>query len=206
MKNITSVFSILSFVGVLVLFGFHFSKPKDQKLVENSNDVAEGTGNYLKIAYINLDSFEANYEYLKQQKAAFDKKQDAMSAELERSARQLQENIEEFQRKAQSGTITQAEGEAMEKKLIQMQQSLQLREQSLTDQLLKDREALNNELRDDLNSFLAEYNKDKGYHYILSYAEIGSPLLYVDNTFDITNDVITGMNERAAQKGTIKKK
>lgn len=206
MKNISLILSVLAFIGMLVLSVNHFSSNKKQAPFAAA-PVTDGPAVALRLAYMNIDSFEAHYEYLKKQKAAFDKKQEAMSVELERSARQLQNNFEEFQRKAQSGTITQSEGEAMEKKLIQMQQSLQLREQSLTEQLLREREAFNNQLHQDLNDYLEQYNRDKGFDYIFSYAHIGSPILLANKAYDITGDVIEGMNRRTAvQKDTTGKK
>ena len=87
-----------------------------------------------------------------------------------------------------------------------MQQSLQLREQALTEQLLKEKDAFNQKLHDDLNDFLEEYNKDKGYDYILSYSEIGSQILLANKDLDITQDVIEGMNERAKNMSDTTKK
>ena len=79
-----------------------------------------------------------------------------------------------------------------------MQQSLQLREQSLTSQLLKEQEEFNTKLKKDLDSFLKEYNKDKKFDYILSYSSLGgSQILLANPTYNITDDVIKGMNERA---------
>lgn len=206
MKNISAISGVLALVGVLMLFGLHFSRG-EKKTAATGSVTTEAAQPGVRVAFVNIDSFEANYIYLKTQREAFNKKQESMSAELERSARQLQANIEEFQQKAQSGSITQTEGEAMEKKLIQMQQSLQLREQSLTEELLREKETFNNKLHEELDAFLTEYNKDKEYDYILSYSRIGSPILYASSILDITADVIYGMNERSGIKEeTIKKK
>ena len=130
-----------------------------------------------------------------------------MQNELERSAQQFQTRVSDFQRKVQSNSITQAEGEATQKQLAQMQQSLQLREQALTEQLLKEKDAFNQKLHDDLNAFLEDYNKDKGYDYILSYSQVGSQILLANKALDITADVIEGMNARSKNvSDTTKKK
>ncbi len=169
---------------------------------DKSNTKAINTGDAGRpstlIAYVDIDSFEANYEYLKEQRKKFTDRKEAMQSELERSAQQLQSSAQTADQKARSGGMTEAEFTATQKKLGQMQQSLQLREQSLTSQLLKEQEEFNTKLKKDLDSFLKEYNKDKKFDYILSYSSLGgSQILLANPTYNITDDVIKGMNERA---------
>lgn len=129
-----------------------------------------------------------------------------MQIELERSAQQLQSNAQAFQQKVQAGTISQSEGEATQRKLVQMQESLRLREQALTEQLLKEKDEFNEQLHNDLDAFLKEYNKDKKYDYILSYSKVGSPILLGSDALNITEDVIKGMNEQKKEKADKTKK
>lgn len=151
----------------------------------------------LKIAYVNLDSFEAHYDFLKTKRDEFQKNQEKGEAELQQSYVQMQQKGQEMQRKAQ--TMTQTEIQAAEKQLMLMQQSLENRRQALTDQLMKEREEFNKDLKKRLDSFLVGYNKDKKYDYILSYsAGGGSPIMYANPKYDITKDVIDGMNKSGA--------
>jgi outer membrane protein len=206
MKNASMILSALAFIGVLVLFGLHFSGSKSTMTAGGKSASSSSSGPF-KIAYVDIDTFESNYEYLKTKREEFNKRQLAMQNELERSAQQYQNNVEAFQRKAQSGNISQSEGEATQKQLLQMQQSLRLREQALTDQLLKEKDDFNQNLHDQLDSFLADYNKNKTYDYILSYSKVGSQILFANRDLDITNDVIKGMNERSKNlSDTTKKK
>ena len=146
------------------------------------------------IAYVNIDSLEANYEYLKSERLKFQQRQDGMKAELERSAQQMRNDYAAAQRKMQAGTMTQAEAQATEKHLMQMQESLKTREDALSVQLMKEQEAFNTKLQDQLDKVLAEYNKDKKYDYILSYAKGGS-IMFANKALDITTDVLRAMNE-----------
>jgi outer membrane protein len=205
MKNASLLLSALALIGVLVLFGLHFSGNKNSTTNRNSSSANVPKGPF-SIAYVDIDSFEFHYEYLKQKREEFNKRQQAMQSELERSAQQYQNNVESFQRKAQSGSISQTEGEATQRQLLQMQQSLRLREQALTDQLVKEKDEFNNKLHDQLDSFLIDYNKDKGYDYILSYSKVGSQILLANKAYNITEDVIRGMNDRAKNLGDSTKK
>ena len=200
------ILSALAVIGVLVLFGLRFSGNKGSITTSGKSSAGSSSGPF-KIAYVDIDTFESNYEYLKNKREEFNKRQMAMQSELERSAQQYQNNVEAFQRKAQSGNISQSEGEATQKQLLQMQQSLRLREQALTEQLLKEKDDFNQKLHDQLDSFLAEYNKDKTYDYILSYSKVGSQILFANKALDITEDVIEGMNARSKNvSDTTKKK
>ncbi len=49
-------------------------------------------------------------------------------------------------------------------------------------------------VRNKIENYLKEFNKEKGYAFIMSY-EPGFMLYYRDSTYDITNDVINGLNE-----------
>ncbi|XZF14033.1 OmpH family outer membrane protein [Chitinophagaceae bacterium MMS25-I14] len=195
MKNASLVLSTLALIGVLILFGFHFKGNKDMgkhaPVAGNTSTSAATSGH---IAYVNIDTLEEHYEYLKNKKDEFNKRQASIEAELQNSAQKMQSDYAALQQKYQAGTLTQAEGEAAQKRLAQMKQSLDTRQQSVTEQLLKERDAFNSEIQKKLDSFLTEYNKDKGYDYILSYSK-GNVIMYADKRLDITQDVIKGMNE-----------
>jgi outer membrane protein len=204
MKNAPIILSVVAVIGVVVLFGLQFSGNK--KAATSTHATVAASDGHFKIAYVDVDTFEEHYDYLKTKREEFNKRQQSMQNELERSAQQYQKNVESYQRKAQSGGMTQAEGEATERQLLQMQQSLRLREQALTEQLLKEKDAFNKKLHDELDTFLKEYNKDKGYDYILSYSEEASQILLADEKYDITQDVIKGMNDRAKKMSDTTKK
>ena len=195
MKNLSVILSSLALVGVLVLFGFHFSGNKGGIGASGSSS-SRPVGGSGHIAYVDVDSLEAHYEYLKTKKLDFEKRQEGMKTELQRSEQQMQADVQNVQRKAQAGTLTEAEYQAAQKRIGQMQQSLKTREEVLTQQLIKEQQEFNDDLKKRLDSFLAEYNKDKKYDYILSYTHVGpSVIMFANKDLDITQDVIKGMNE-----------
>jgi outer membrane protein len=64
----------------------------------------------------------------------------------------------------------------------------------LESELANETAKFNEALRDSLNNFLKAYNKDKKYDIILSKA--GDNILFADKKYDITQDVINGLNKR----------
>lgn len=203
MKNNTAtILAALALLGVIVLFALHFSNKPANKVgtaparTTASGNLAAGS----RIAYIDIDTLEANYEYFKAKKEDFTRRQANLEGELERSARALQTEANALQQKAQAGTLSQSDGEAAQKRLMGMQQNLEQRRQSMAAQLMKEQDAFNSDLQKRLDAWLEEYNANKTYDYVLSYSKAGS-ILYADKGLDITKDAIDGMNERAKRSG-----
>ena len=56
----------------------------------------------------------------------------------------------------------------------------------------------NTEMRDSIQAVLKEYNKSKKFDYIISKA--GDNILVANAKYDITKDVVNGLNKRYKQK------
>ncbi len=151
-----------------------------------------------KFAYVNIDSFEAKYEVLKARQEEFKKRQEQMDNQLQQMYTEMQSDANEVQKKVQSGQLTQSEYSVAEKRLMQMQKTLETRRQSLTEEMLKAKDDFNKDLKARLDAFLEKYNKDKHFDFIFTYSGSGgSPLLYANKSLDVTKDVVDGMNEDA---------
>lgn len=203
MKQPSLILSLLALVGVIALLILRFadkpSRPSSNHQQPKPSLIQAGAS--LKIAFVDIDSFEAHYDYLKAKRAEFEKRQSAAESEMRRSADEYQKTLRELQQKAQ--TMSETEGKAAEQQLLQMQESLRLKEQSLSDQIAKEQESSNKELKEELDAFLGEYNKDKGYAFILSHSKALGMMLYADPALDITQDVIDGMNARAKDRKVV---
>ena len=184
----------LSLLGMTALFGACNTQHKDAPAAVSASPAADSGPATGKIAYVNVDSLEANYELLKTKREEFKARQEQMETELQGSYQQMQSDAAEVQKKAQANALSQDEMDAAQKRLMQMQKTLETRKQSLTDQLVKEQDDFNRDLKSRLDAFLAEYNKTHHYDYILSYSAGGSSILYANKQFDITKDVVDGMN------------
>lgn len=199
MKQLPLILSSLSLVGVLVLFGMKMNEPKSGKkpvlLQAKDSSGNPVTMSGMRVAYVDIDTLESHYTYFKAKKEEFETRQKQIDAELEKMANSLQNDYVALQKKAQAGQMTEAEGEAAQQSLMKRQQEIEMKRQNLGTKYLKDQEDFNKELHDDLYSYIEEYNADKGYDYILSYSKDGS-ILYANDAYNITDDIISGMNER----------
>lgn len=57
------------------------------------------------------------------------------------------------------------------------------------------------DLKTRINEFLKEYNKKKGYSYIFSYSSSLNVLFYKDSAYNITDEVVAGLNEAYKKSG-----
>ncbi|SDG73746.1 OmpH family outer membrane protein [Chitinophaga filiformis] len=161
-----------------------------------AKDGSAASNNSFIIAYVDIDTVEAHYEYFKEKKAELEKKQQAIDNELQANVRALQNEAADFQRRANG--MTQSEGEATQRALYNKQQQLEGKAQAMRSQYAEQENKFNEELQKRLNDFLTKYNSDKRYAYILSYRTGASNVLYKDEKYDITNEVIKGLNEANA--------
>ena len=59
-------------------------------------------------------------------------------------------------------------------------------------------------MRDSIQSFLVQYNKDKKFDYIISKA--GDNILLANKKLDITDEVVKGLNKRYKIKPEVAEK
>lgn len=195
MKKLSLILNIVLLVAVAVLFYLHFSaRPQAAQPATGNALVSDPSASHsLTIAYVNIDSLEAHYGYFQQKKAELAKEQESIQRDLSSRAQALQNEVAQLQKKA--ATMTQAEGEAAQQSVMQKQQALQQREQDLRQKFLQDQQDFNTDLHSRLTAFLKKYNENRHYTYILSYSEMASDILLKDSAYDVTADVIKGLNE-----------
>lgn len=153
-----------------------------------------------RIAYVDLDSVEAHYEYFKEKKAELEKRQQAIDNELKANLRSLQNEAADFQRRANNNQLTQSEGEAAQRSLMQKQQQLEVKRQNLSQQYMEQEAKFNEDLQKRLDDFLKKFNADKKYDFIFSYRDGASNILFKNESLDITEAVIEGLNAADTQK------
>ncbi len=190
MKNLSTFLSLLALIGVGVLFYLYSSSDKKSSDVLRGQSAKDSTN--FRIAYFDIDSLQEKYEYFKDVSLEIKNKEASMHSQLSSLQNTYQKRLKELQEK--SATMTQAEGEAAQVEFGQMQEKYQQRQMSLEQDLKKHQFDVMTNVRNRIEKYLKEYNKEKNYAFILSY-EPGFMLYYRDSTYDITNDVIVGLNE-----------
>ena len=158
----------------------------------------------LKIAYVDIDTLLTNYNLWKDLNEDMIRKEENVRVTLNEKAQDLQNDIEEFERKLNNnGFATRERAESEQSRILKKRQDLEELQERLSNELAIESNKNNVLFRDSINSFINQYNKQKGYNVILS--RLGDNILYIDYSMNITQEIIDGLNARHALYGTKKK-
>ncbi len=190
----------LAAVAVVALASCNNASPK----MDEQPVAADNNNSGMKIAYVEVDSLMTQYEFCKEFTLTLQKKSNNARNTLNQKGQQLQSAAANFQQKLQNNGFTSREqAESQQAAIQRQQQSLQELQARLENELAQETAKYNEALRDSLMNFLNAYNKDKKYDLILT--KQGDNILYAAKRFDITNDVINGLNKRYKKAPAAKK-
>ena len=149
----------------------------------------------LKIAYVDIDTLLTSYNLWIELNEEMIRKEENVRATLNEKAQDLQNEYEEFDRKLKNNAfVTRERAESEQNRILKKSQDLEKLQERLSNELATENNKNNILFRDSINSFIREYNKEKGYNVILS--RIGDNILYIDYEMNITQEIIDGLNAR----------
>jgi len=194
MKNfLVGVVAVLV-IAVAVLFFLHFKYHKQldtiSEKVVRQDTMAKRP---LRIAYVDLDSIQEKYEYYREKMTEFERKKETADRDLNSSFQKIENERVAFVQRGNA--ITQVEAEAFQRDYTRKMQNLENQKRTVESQIQTDGIRTMDELRKRINDFLEVYNKEKNYSYIFSYSTGLNVLFYKDTANNITNEVVTGLND-----------
>lgn len=201
-KNIFRTLAVAA-VATVAMTSCDNSAPKMDDKSQASEQTAPAE---LKIAYVEVDSIMTQYTFCKDYTEILQKKGQNIQNTLASKQRALEQAAANFQQKLQQNAYTREHAEGIQASLQKQAADLEGLNQRLSGEFQTETDKYNNALRDSIQHFLAKYNKDKKFSIILSKA--GDNLLYADKAFDITSEVVAGLNKaykKPAAKAEAKK-
>ena len=196
MKNGLLVWNVLLTLGIGVLLVMQFTgKSKQEKHDKPVAKDSLAVNKDFRIAYFDMDSVEANYEKVKEVKKKIADKENNINAELERMSNNFKKEYMRLGNEVQSGKTSQG---AAEQQLKTMDDNLKNRKAVLDQEYQELVMTTTKDMRSTISEFLKEYNKGKGYSYII----VNEPGLfyYRDTVYNITGEVVKGLNEYGKKK------
>ncbi len=173
------------------------------KMDDKTPASAQKSGECAKIAYVEVDSIMTQYKFCKEYSKILETKGNNIQKTLAAKQQQLQAAAANFQQKIQQNAYTREQAEAIQAGLQKQNNDLQVLNQRLSAEFQTETDNFNKALHDSLQHYLAFYNKDKKYSLIFS--KQGDNLLYADKAYDITNEVVAGLNKAYKGKATADK-
>jgi outer membrane protein len=194
MKNTAIILNAVLLVAVGVLFYLHFSSKKTAPKTEVQKVIPTDNASF-RIAYFEWDSMTNHFELFKQMQEELNNKEEGIGREEMKMRQQLQDKYNFYNAKRD---MSQAESEAATQDLKQLESQLGNRLQRMKQDFQTEQMQKNNDIKSKIEDYLKDYNKNKGFAYIMIYEP--SLIFYRDSAYNITTDLIKGLNDRYPKK------
>ena len=190
MKSNTWIFNGVLAVAVVILYILHFTSGT----TPIKASAAGGVGT--KVAYFEIDSIQNSYEFFKEVKSSLQVKDMENAKELTALKNAFAAKYQDLQKNGRS--LSQAEIGSRQQELAQLEKNYTNKEQQLSQELQEESFKRLQEVKKKIEVFLEKYNKNKEFAYIFS--SNADLMYYKDTAYDITSDIIKGLNSEHISK------
>jgi len=191
-KNYTK---LALFAAVLMMVSATSCNNKPAEAPKTANGAAMEN---LKIRYIDEDSIMANYNLAKDINEAMLRRQNQFDAAQKQRGNEISKFGNAMQQKYQNNQyLTEEAFNADQAKLQKMQADAENYLASLQQSIQNELNQSQIQLLDSIDNFMKDYAKKKGFDMVLRK----SATLFIDEKYDVTNEVIEGLNKRYNKVG-----
>ena len=162
----------------------------------------EATGDLsgMRVAFVEIDTLLTKYNFCIDLNKEMVKKGENVRLQINEEANKLAKEKQEWQKKYEANAfLSQKSAEDQYNTILKHEQDLQELSTKLQNGLLEESNKNNLLFRDSINAFLKEYNKTHQYDLIFSNTGLDN-LLYADEAYNITDEIVEGLNARYKSK------
>ena len=193
--NIKHYTKLALFAAVMVMAATSCNEKKVEA-PKAAQGAAVGT---LKIRYIDEDSIMANYNLAKDINEAMLRRQNQYDAAQKQRGSDISKFTNAMQQKYQNNQyLTEEAFNADQAKLQKMQADAENYLANLQQSIANELNQSQIQLLDSIDNFLKDYAKKKGFDMVLRK----SATLYIDEKYDVTEEVVDGLNKRYNKVGS----
>ncbi|MBN2482563.1 MAG: OmpH family outer membrane protein [Bacteroidales bacterium] len=191
LQLIVNIIFALAIAGLYVIFftGIAGNKTKPGDLTAGVAPVEDS-----QIFYVQIDTVLANYDMAIDMADELEKSFQSSDAEFATRQNAYQKEVTDYQDRYNRGLLTRSEATNIEQQLYTKQQELLAFQQSLSDDLTEQQTVMNRQLIDAIMQYLNVHSQEYNYRYVLG-TSFGGNILYANESLDITQSVIDGLNE-----------
>ena len=213
MKNISLIINAVLVAAVAFLFYKTFSGHKIESSAGIKNDslaapvvplsakTLASLPKGVPFAFVNADSIFAHYEFAKKAKSAGEGRVSNYQKTYQQKAESFQKEYNDYVEKAGKGAYTKEQGQEIEAGLQKKRDEIMMMEQN-QEKVMGELDNSTLEVQKKIYSYLSKFNKEHGYYCTLAYTLSGGGVLGINDSLDITRQVVEGLNaEYNATKG-----
>jgi outer membrane protein len=208
-NKLSTIINVTLVIAVAILYYLHFSTSNKMCGATAKSDSTEAAKPIVlspkeikaaKIVYINSDVLNEKYDFVKDLTSAAQEKQQRLESSYQAKAQKFQKDYAELQQKASQGLLSENQSAAAQEDLRKRKEELdkmEAQQQSLVEGIQKS----NEEVRKTVVEYVKEYNKKANYNYILTHTNgPGGVLVFANDSLDITNEILDGLNAQYRAK------
>jgi outer membrane protein len=198
-ERLSLILSIIAILGLVFLIILEFTDTGDADDTFTGQQmpvVSSGSGS---IVFVNTDLLLKEYELVNVLTAQLEQERQRKDNDFTAKQKAYEDDAAYFQNQVQKQTISEESAQQIYEKLMLQQQDLYKLQDMYTSDLSKKEFEMNIILLDSVKNYLARLNKIYNYDYILSSNNTGNILMAKD-TFDITSQVLNGLNKEYNEK------
>lgn len=162
--------------------------------IVSCNEKQPTTVKEVKTAYVDTSVLMKEYTEAKDIEAKYKAKAEEKGRQLEAEINRFKQEASGFQAQAQANGQEWAQKKGAE--LQRREQQLAQAQQALAQQLQQEGGAEMDSVISTVKKTIKAYGKEKGYAYIYGTGDSNASILYAEDKFDITKDIIKVLNDK----------
>jgi outer membrane protein len=195
MKNINYIINGVLIVAIVILFVLQFAEKK-QCAKDDINLCGDSITTHLPVAYVNADSLLTHFNFYTHLVTDYESKATKQNGLLSQRYEKFQKDVVEYQQKAQNNAYLSMEKMQQEEtRLGRVQREIEQSAAQMEQELALEQRIIQQRLSDTLSLAMKEFNEPQKYQLIFTKTG-NSNILYANETYDITQDVIDFLNKR----------
>ncbi|MEI7727324.1 MAG: OmpH family outer membrane protein [Bacteroidota bacterium] len=196
--NFNTVLGLILLLGLIVLYVLYFTG-RHSAVTAPPLTVQKASGKQLSVVYVNIDSLNTHYEFVKLLRKDLEGTGKRLQTEVLAEEAALQKEANEFQRQMSANAIPEEKAKVIYEQLMQKQQMLMQKKDKYTQQIAEQEMNMNIRLVDSVSVFLKRFNRQYKFDYIMGF-KAGGEILVSNDTLDITRSVLDELNKEYQQR------
>jgi outer membrane protein len=197
MKQTPLILSIISLIAVLafgiIMLTSNGGGNKASKPTATTGEAAQQGA----IVWFDLDRVLNEYDMANDLRSVVETKVQGIQEEINRRGTKLQNDVNKFQADLDKGVLVRSVAEQRNQRLQEQQNSFNNYANQKQQEIAEEQSVMMNQIGDAINTFLEKLNEEKKYSMIISTqgSVLPAPVAVGDPSLDITDEIITGLNE-----------
>lgn len=147
--------------------------------------------NTSKLVYVDVNKLLDGYKRTKTVKTQFEKKAKLLRSNIDSLVTDWQKELKLYEK--ERSKYSKKELELKQELLANKQQQINNYQRAIQKQIQEEEKKSTQTVINDINDFVKEYGKQKGYKIIFGASGAGN-IMYADKSADLTDEVLKGLN------------